>query len=114
MLLDAPFVAVTQIIVYAGAIMVLFLFVVMLLNVPREDAGAERSPQPLLGAGRRCGSARVLAVLLAIELVWALSRHRRAARSRSEPRRRRSARSRDIGARAVHRLRVRVRGRRRS
>ena len=36
-LLDAPFVAVTQIIVYAGAIMVLFLFVVMLLNVPRED-----------------------------------------------------------------------------
>src|SRR5207247_9264336 len=37
-LLDAPFVAVTQIIVYAGAIMVLFLFVVMLLNVPHEDA----------------------------------------------------------------------------
>ena len=32
-LLDAPFTAVTQIIVYAGAIMVLFLFVVMLLNV---------------------------------------------------------------------------------
>ena len=37
-LLDAPFAAVTQMIVYAGAIMVLFLFVVMLLNVPREDA----------------------------------------------------------------------------
>src|SRR3954449_11015611 len=37
-LLEAPFVAVTQIIVYAGAIMVLFLFVVMLLNVPREEA----------------------------------------------------------------------------
>src|SRR6185503_16076444 len=36
-LLDAPFTAVTQIIVYAGAIMVLFLFVVMLLNVPREE-----------------------------------------------------------------------------
>ena len=35
--LDAPFVAVIQIIVYAGAIMVLFLFVVMLLNAPRED-----------------------------------------------------------------------------
>ena len=30
-LLDAPFTAVTQIIIYAGAIMVLFLFVVMLL-----------------------------------------------------------------------------------
>src|SRR5438128_6170320 len=36
-LLDAPFVAVTQIIVYAGAIMVLFLFVVMLLNAPHEE-----------------------------------------------------------------------------
>jgi len=36
-LLDAPFVAVIQIIVYAGAIMVLFLFVVMLLNAHTED-----------------------------------------------------------------------------
>src|SRR4030095_15470965 len=36
-LLDAPFAAVTQIIVYAGAIMVLFLFVVMLLNAPHEE-----------------------------------------------------------------------------
>lgn len=32
-LLDAPFTAVTQIIIYAGAIMVLFLFVIMLLNL---------------------------------------------------------------------------------
>ena len=36
-MLDAPFVAVIQIVVYAGAIMVLFLFVVMLLNAPQED-----------------------------------------------------------------------------
>ena len=36
-LLEAPFVAVVQIIIYAGAIMVLFLFVVMLLNATRED-----------------------------------------------------------------------------
>ena len=36
-LLEAPFVAVIQIVVYAGAIMVLFLFVVMLLNAPHED-----------------------------------------------------------------------------
>ena len=36
-LLDAPFVAVIQIIVYAGAIMVLFTFVVMLLNAGREE-----------------------------------------------------------------------------
>ena len=52
-LLDAPFVAVIQIIVYAGAIMVLFLFVVMLLNAPHEDTedDLERGVRPLLRAG---------------------------------------------------------------
>jgi NADH-quinone oxidoreductase subunit J len=37
LLLGAEFLAVAQIIVYAGAIMVLFVFVVMLLNAGRED-----------------------------------------------------------------------------
>ena len=45
--LDAPFVAVAQIIIYAGAIMVLFLFVVMLLNAPREDAAEWDRTHPL-------------------------------------------------------------------
>lgn len=31
--LDAPFIAVVQIIIYAGAIMVLFIFVIMMINV---------------------------------------------------------------------------------
>jgi NADH-quinone oxidoreductase subunit J len=71
-LLDAPFTAVTQIIVYAGAIMVLFLFVVMLLNVPREEP-APPSMSALLGpTGMRFGV--VLSVLLAAEVVWAISR----------------------------------------
>jgi NADH-quinone oxidoreductase subunit J len=35
-LLGASFIAVLQVVVYAGAIMVLFLFVLMLLNVKRE------------------------------------------------------------------------------
>ena len=71
-LLDAPFTAVTQIIVYAGAIMVLFLFVVMLLNVPREEP-APRSSSAWLGPiGMRFGA--VLSVLLAIEILWALGR----------------------------------------
>ena len=70
-LLDAPFTAVTQIIIYAGAIMVLFLFVVMLLNVPREE------PSPSLAAAigpmtMRLGA--ILSVVLAIEVIWALSR----------------------------------------
>ena len=37
LLLGAEFLAIAQIIVYAGAIMVLFTFVVMLLNAGRED-----------------------------------------------------------------------------
>ena len=72
-LLEAPFVAVVQIIVYAGAIMVLFLFVVMLLNAPHEDAERVPRSHPL----RRRGPMRVgavLAVALAVELAWALSR----------------------------------------
>jgi NADH-quinone oxidoreductase subunit J len=71
-LLDAPFVAVTQIIIYAGAIMVLFLFVVMLLNVPRE----EPAPAGLIAAGRARTIGGLLAVVLAVELIWALSRVR--------------------------------------
>jgi NADH-quinone oxidoreductase subunit J len=69
-LLDAPFVAVIQIIVYAGAIMVLFLFVVMLLNAPRE----ELHPSGLVESGTTRAMGALLAIALAIELVWALSR----------------------------------------
>ena len=72
-LLDAPFVAVIQIIVYAGAIMVLFLFVVMLLNAPHEETEYDERVHPLLRARARCGSARALAVALVVELVWALT-----------------------------------------
>ena len=70
-LLDAPFVAVIQIIVYAGAIMVLFLFVVMLLNAPHEETEHDLRVHPLLRAGPlRFGV--LLAVALIGELVWAL------------------------------------------
>ena len=72
-LLDAPFVAVIQIIVYAGAIMVLFLFVVMLLNAPHEDTDYDERVHPLLRPGpMKLGAA--LALGLAAELGWALSR----------------------------------------
>jgi NADH-quinone oxidoreductase subunit J len=73
-LLDAPFTAVTQIIIYAGAIMVLFLFVVMLLNVPREEPLPSAVAGVLGPSGMRI--AAVLSVLLGIELLWALSRVR--------------------------------------
>src|SRR6185295_1058887 len=70
-LLDAPFVAVAQIIIYAGAIMVLFLFVVMLLNAPKEDGAGWDRTHPL----RQPGVARwgtLLAVLLVVQLGMAL------------------------------------------
>ena len=38
MLLGAEFVAAVQVIVYAGAVMVLFVFVIMLLNAGREES----------------------------------------------------------------------------
>src|SRR5579863_7084288 len=43
LLLEAPFIAMIQVIVYAGAIMVLFVLVIMLLNAGRE-APSERNP----------------------------------------------------------------------
>jgi NADH-quinone oxidoreductase subunit J len=71
-LLDAPFVAVIQIIVYAGAIMVLFLFVVMLLNAPHEETVYDEHTHPLMRPGpRRFGA--LLAAVLVVELVWALT-----------------------------------------
>ena len=67
----AFFIAALQIIIYAGAIMVLFLFVVMLLNAPREDARAVALTAAMGPTGRRVGA--VLSVVLAAQIVWALS-----------------------------------------
>ncbi len=65
-LLDAHFIGALQVLVYAGAIMVLFLFVIMLLNLGR-DSGTD-----MLGwAGRIVMLA--VGALLATEL-WVLSR----------------------------------------
>lgn len=41
-MLAAPFIAAVQVIVYAGAIMVLVVFVIMLLNVEHEERGRPR------------------------------------------------------------------------
>jgi len=72
-LLEAPFVAVVQIIIYAGAILVLFLFTVMLLNASREDAGEWDRTHPYYRPGpTRVGA--VLAVVLLVQLVWAFSK----------------------------------------
>ena len=71
-LLEAPFVAVVQIIIYAGAIMVLFLFVVMLLNAPREDVPSPYGPAYVtLTTGPRKAFA-LLSVVLLVELALAI------------------------------------------
>jgi NADH-quinone oxidoreductase subunit J len=62
-ILDAHFIAAVQVIVYAGAIMVLFLFVIMLLNL---GSGVP--------ADIRRGLARVLAGSVALALMVVLTR----------------------------------------
>jgi NADH-quinone oxidoreductase subunit J len=67
-LLEAHFVWAVQVLVYAGAIMVLFLFVIMLLNLPREDvAWATHDRRRILLAA---GLAGVLLVELVLVVGW--------------------------------------------
>ncbi|HYQ95549.1 MAG TPA: NADH-quinone oxidoreductase subunit J [Candidatus Eisenbacteria bacterium] len=61
-LLNAQFIAAIQILIYAGAIMVLFLFVVMLLNV--------RGEAPLLTPGAAKGFGFFFALIAFVELLW--------------------------------------------
>ena len=75
LLLGAEFVAAVQVIVYAGAIMVLFVFVIMLLNAGEEERH-QRQPRRL--AVRHSWNA-VGSVLIA----WVLLKH--SARKRCRP-----------------------------
>lgn len=63
-LLNAQFVALVQVLIYAGAVVVLFLFVVMLLGVERaEELPDLRRMQQVVGG--------LLAVLLLAGIAWA-------------------------------------------
>jgi len=64
--LGAPFVAALEVIIYAGAIMVLFIFVIMMLNLGGAHA---REEAQLLTPGIWTGPA-VLCAVLAVELVY--------------------------------------------
>lgn len=67
LLLRAHFLAVIQVLVYAGAIMVLFLFVIMLLNLGQLEFGQVRNlVLKVLGA--------VLGVVLLINILAAISK----------------------------------------
>ena len=65
LLLGAPFIAMAQITVYAGAIMVLFLFVIMLLGAEKLAPGKVLPYQRPMAIG--------LAVVLVIEAVYLLA-----------------------------------------
>ena len=65
LLLGAEFVAAVQVIVYAGAIMVLFVITIMLLNAGKEDRTKGSRIALLLGVpGALCGSVLVAWTLL--------------------------------------------------
>lgn len=48
-LLNAQFLGIVQIIVYTGAIMVLFLYILMMLNLNKEDEGKKQNTMKILG-----------------------------------------------------------------
>jgi NADH-quinone oxidoreductase subunit J len=64
LLLGAEFIAAAQVIVYAGAVMVLFLFVIMLLNAGRETAQSKSETAHLLGVPALLVFALLLAYFL--------------------------------------------------
>ncbi len=66
--LGAPFAAALEVIVYAGAIMVLFVFVVMMLNLGPQSAEGERSNHP----ARLFFGPFVLSAALLTEVVYVL------------------------------------------
>jgi NADH-quinone oxidoreductase subunit J len=68
-ILGAHFVAALEVIIYAGAIMVLVIFVVMMLNLGKES---EESEQKLLSAKMWIGPA-ILIMILLIEFIVLLS-----------------------------------------
>ena len=72
-LLDAPFLAALQVIVYAGAIMVLFLFVIMLLNLQHEPSGNTRPVQQFLGYFTTAAFALTLVYYISKYAVFTLS-----------------------------------------
>ncbi len=68
-LLGAPFAAALEVIIYAGAIMVLFVFAIMMLNLGPQARRQERQwlhPRMFVGPG-------ILALLLLAELVYVLA-----------------------------------------
>jgi len=68
LLLNAQFIAVAQVMVYAGAIMMLILFVIMMVSLDKGHQEEQRDLKP--SAGKKIAGALVI-VILAVELLFA-------------------------------------------
>lgn len=66
--LGAPFIAALEVIIYAGAIMVLFIYVIMMLNIGPETVAQEKT---WLSRGRWWGPG-ILAGILVLELLYVI------------------------------------------
>lgn len=64
-LLQAHFIAAIQVLVYAGAIMVLFVFVIMLLNADIKNVDLGKSKPFQIGAAALCG-------ILCVMFAWSI------------------------------------------
>jgi NADH-quinone oxidoreductase subunit J len=62
----AHFVAAVQIIVYAGAVMTLFLFVIMMVGVDKEESRVEELPLQRLWVGALAGVVIVFAAVITV------------------------------------------------
>lgn len=67
-LLRAEFIAGVQILVYVGGVMVLFLFVIMLVNVGAEERGTDE----IFNGNRQVTASLIFCLLLAFALLWAI------------------------------------------
>ncbi len=68
-LAGAEFIAGVQILVYVGGVMVLFLFVIMLVNVGAEERGRER----LFNSTGQVGASLVVLMLFVFGLIYAIN-----------------------------------------
>src|SRR5215475_11212844 len=69
-LLGAEFIAGVQILVYVGGVMVLFLFVIMLVNVGAEEEGREE----IFNNQRQVASSLIFCGLLVLGVLYAVNR----------------------------------------
>lgn len=69
---DAHFVAVIQVLIYAGAVMTLFLFVIMLIGVDKEESREEKIPfqRPVVAV---LAAGLILLIVLAARTAWVVT-----------------------------------------